>query len=109
MKELNKYTEEDLDILHFIHNNPKLSQRAISNKLGISLGKVNYCIKALIEIGFIKIENFTNAENKLKYIYILTPKGVSAKVQIALNFLERKQEEYEKLYNYVYESDESKK
>ena len=71
--------EDDLKVLHLVHNNPKISQRGIAQKMGFSLGKVNYCIKALTEVGFIKMQNFFKSQNKAGYLYLLTPKGVSEK------------------------------
>ncbi len=101
MKDIDKFTEDDLDIMHIIQNNPDLSQRIIANKLGISLGKVNFCIQSLVDAGFIKLKNFNNSENKIGYLYVLTPEGFSAKLSITKKFLEKKKNEYEKLYNYI--------
>ena len=95
--------EDDLKVLHLVHNNPKISQRGIAEKMGFSLGKVNYCIKALTEVGFIKCKTFLNHKNKAGYLYLLTPKGVSEKTALTKRFLENKQLEYEKLYNYFNE------
>jgi len=106
MKDLENFTEDDLDIMHIIENNPKLSQRVISNRLGISLGKVNFCIQSLVEVGFIKLNNFSKSDNKIGYMYVLTPEGVSAKLKIAKKFLAYKQDEYEKLYNYIHGSEQ---
>ena len=105
MKDIHNFTENDLDIMYIIENNPKLTQRVIANRLGISLGKVNFCIQSLVDVGFIKLKNFSNSENKLGYVYILTPKGAVAKLRIANKFLLKKQAEYEKLYNYIHESE----
>lgn len=104
MKDFENLTEDDLHIMHIIESNPELSQRVIANKLGISLGKVNFCIQSLAEIGYIKLKNFTYSKNKLGYMYVLTPKGVAAKLIIAKKFLANKQAEYEKLYNYIHGS-----
>ncbi len=76
---------------------PNLSQRALSRILGISLGKVNYCLKALIDKGWIKAKNFEQSRNKLAYTYILTPSGLEAKARVTARFLRRKISEYEKL------------
>ena len=65
MKDLDKLTEDDLDIMHIIDTNPELSQRVISNRLGISLGKVNFCIKSLVDVGFVKLKNFSKSDNKI--------------------------------------------
>ncbi len=95
-----KINEEYLKILHIIDKNPDVSQRGIAKSTNLSLGKVNYCIKALIEIGFVKLQNFSNSKNKSGYLYILTPKGVKEKTIITKNFLKRKQSEYENLCKY---------
>jgi len=103
MKDFQNFTEDELDIMHIIENNPELTQRVIANKLGISLGKANFCIQSLAEVGFIKLKNFSNSKNKMAYTYILTPEGSAAKMRIAKKFLAKKQAEYEKLYNYIHE------
>ena len=98
-----KINEDDLKVLHLVHNNPEISQRGIAEQMGFSLGKVNYCIKALTEVGFIKCKSFLNHKNKLGYLYILTPKGLNEKTALTKRFLQKKQLEYEKLYNYFHE------
>ena len=98
-----KINEDDLKVLHLVHNNPDISQRGIADQMGFSLGKVNYCIKALTEVGFIKCKSFLNHKNKSGYLYILTPKGLSEKTALTKRFLQKKQLEYEKLYNYFHE------
>lgn len=80
-----------------LNANPNLSQRQIASELGISVGKANYCIKALIDRGWIKARNFRNSENKLAYAYVLTPSGIRQKAQLTVRFLERKQHEFEEL------------
>ena len=80
-----------------LEQDPHLSQRALSNILGISLGKVNYCLKALAAKGWLKAENFKKSPNKFGYAYILTPSGLEAKARITTRFLRRKMDEYEKL------------
>ena len=95
-----KIKEDDLKVLHLVHDNPEISQRGIAQQVGISLGKVNYCIKALTEVGFIKLQNFSKSNNKSGYLYVLTPKGIKKKTILTKRFLEIKQLEYEKLYNY---------
>ena len=92
---------ESLDLLHIIENKSNLSQRQIAKEIGFSLGKVNYCLKALIDIGFIKINNFNTSNQKLKYTYILTPKGARHKVIITKKFIAKKMHEYEKLKKYI--------
>ena len=103
MPQNKKINEDSLKVLHLIDDNPNISQREISKEMGISLGKVNYCIKALIDIGFIKLKNFSNSKNKSGYLYILTPTGVKKKAGLVKRFLQTKQLEYEKLYNYFNE------
>ncbi len=94
-------SEECLDLLNFIHQNGNLSQRELSHKSGLSLGKVNYCIKALVDIGYLKIKNFQNSNNKTNYIYYLTPKGIISKTLIAKKFLQQKKQEYDKIKTYL--------
>jgi len=84
-------------VLRFIETNPEITQRALAKELGVSLGKINYCLQALIEKGWIKARNFKNSNNKLAYIYILTPKGIEQKAKITTQFLKRKIIEFEKL------------
>ena len=94
-------SEACLDLLHLIEKNPNISQRALAKKSGLSLGKVNYCIKALVKIGCIKMNNFKNSDSKLKYFYLLTPRGISYKTIITRKFLSQKQQEYDKLKAYL--------
>jgi EPS-associated MarR family transcriptional regulator len=99
-KEIN-ITEDQLDLMHIIQKDSKVSQRLISQNSGFSIGKVNYCLKALVDIGFIKIHNFNNSNNRLNYVYILTPKGVQEKTAITKQFIIKKKQEYDKLYSYI--------
>ena len=95
---LNKpISEELLDLMHILQTNPNISQRQIAKEIGLSTGKVNYCIKALIDTGFVKVVNFNNSSQKLKYSYILTPKGIQQKIIITKQFIAKKIQEYEKL------------
>ena len=96
-------SEACLDLLHLIEKNPNISQRALAKKSGLSLGKVNYCIKALVKIGYIKINNFKNSDSKLNYVYLLTPSGIINKTIITKKFLRQKQQEYDKLKSYLSE------
>ncbi len=80
-----------------LQNNPVVSQREIARELGVSLGAINYCLKALAEKGLVKIRNFRQSDNKTRYAYVLTPSGVAAKSRLARRFLERKLSEYEAL------------
>lgn len=84
-------------ILKILENNPAASQRAIARELGVSLGRVNFCLQALIEKGLIKVNNFRQNENKRTYIYLLTPKGFQEKARVTLRFLKVKLHEYEDL------------
>ncbi len=84
-------------ILKLVESQPEISQRELSKALGISLGKTNYCLKALIEKGTLKVSNFKNSKNKLAYMYLLTPSGIEEKSAITLRFLKTKIKEYEML------------
>ena len=86
-----------LRVLRTLEANPELSQRQLAAELGVSLGGVNYALKALIERGFVKAENFRKSGNKVAYLYVLTPRGVAEKASLATAFLGRKLEEYEVL------------
>ena len=89
--------QDHFDVLRRIQKNPKSSQRELAEELGFSLGKLNYCLKALKSKGLIKIENFKKNPNKLNYIYVLTPKGITEKTKLTLNFMKRKMAEYDEL------------
>ena len=89
--------QDHLNILRKIQKKPKSNQRKLAKELGFSLGKLNYCLKALKVKGLIKINNFKKNPNKLNYIYVLTPKGMSEKTKLTLNFMKRKFKEYEEL------------
>lgn len=89
--------EVTLQVMAHLEGNPRHSQREIAGKLGVSLGSVNYCIKELIKMGFIKVENFRKNSNKLGYAYLLTPSGVHEKASLTVSFLKRKQREYAEL------------
>lgn len=84
-------------VLHLLEKEPAMPQRELAKKLGISLGGVNYCLKALIEIGYIKADNFGKNTNKAAYLYLLTPQGFSEKSNLAAGFLKRKMAEYQAL------------
>jgi len=84
-------------IMRLLEENPEMSQRDLADKLGMSLGGLNYCLKALIDRGFVKLDNFQNSKHKLKYAYVLTPAGIAQKVAMTGRFLKRKMEEYEAL------------
>lgn len=84
-------------MLQFLETNPLSSQRILSTNLGLSLGKINYCMKMLIEKGLIKADNFKNNNNKIQYSYFLTPKGIKEKGRLTLQFIKIKTQEYEDL------------
>jgi len=90
-------SEAALNILKTIKDNPEVTQRQLSSSLGISLGKVNFLLRAFIERGLVKVDSFKNSNNKNAYLYYLTPKGVEAKARTTFLFLKRKMAEYEKL------------
>ena len=94
-------TEDQLDLMHIIEKDGKASQRVISQNSGFSIGKVNYCVKALIDIGFIKMHNFNSSNKKLNYVYILTPKGIQEKTAVTKQFIIKKKQEYDKLKSYL--------
>lgn len=84
-------------VMRAVSRNPEITQRELANELGISLGRVNYCLKALIEKGSIKVDNFRKSENKLRYTYLLTSQGIAEKTALTRQFLKRKLEEYDRL------------
>lgn len=86
-----------LRLLRYLEAHPQVSQRELAEHLGVSLGKANYCLKALIEKGLVKARNFKASHNKRAYLYILTPQGLEAKARITTRFLQRKMAEYEAL------------
>ena len=89
--------ETHFKLLKLLQDNPNMSQRELSRELGISLGKANYCLKALLDKGWIKVNNFRRNPRKLSYVYLLTPKGIEAKTSLTSQFLVRKIREYEAL------------
>tara|TARA_Y100000816_G_scaffold104677_1_gene72957 strand:+ start:3143 stop:3448 length:306 start_codon:yes stop_codon:yes gene_type:complete len=92
-----KNDPDQFNVLRKINSNPNLSQRDLANELNLSLGKINYCLKALKSKGLVKIQNFNKSKNKMGYAYILTPRGISEKTKITINFMKRKMKEYEEL------------
>ena len=89
--------QDEFNVLRSIKKKPQSNQRELAKELGFSLGKLNYCIKALKSKGLIKIENFKKNPNKINYIYVLTPKGIAEKTKLTMNFMKRKMKEYEEL------------
>lgn len=94
---IKKSKEDQFAVLRKIKNKPKSTQRELAKDLGFSLGKLNYCLKALRDKGLIKINNFSKNPNKINYIYILTPKGIAEKTKLTINFMKKKIKEYEEL------------
>ena len=92
-----KNKQDHFEILRKIQKKPNSSQRELADELGFSLGKLNYCLKALQTKGFVKIKNFSKNPNKLNYFYILTPKGLAEKTKLTLDFMQRKMKEYDEL------------
>ena len=89
--------QDHFNVLRKIQQKPESSQRELAEDLGFSLGKLNYCLKALKVKGLVKIKNFKKNPNKINYIYVLTPQGVSEKTKLTLNFMKRKMKEYDEL------------
>ena len=89
--------QDHFNVLRKIQKNPKSTQRELAEELGFSLGKLNYCLKALKNKGLIKINNFKKSNKKISFIYILTPKGLTKKIQLTLNFMKNNMREYDQL------------
>ena len=81
-------------VMRILQENPDLTQRELAEKLGVSVGGLNYCINALMDKGWVKMQNFQNSKNKFKYVYLLTPQGIAEKAALTRRFLERKMREY---------------
>ena len=92
-----KNDQDHFNVLRKINTKPKATQRELAKELGFSLGKLNYCLKALKTKGLVKINNFKNNPNKINYFYVLTPKGISEKTKLTINFMKRKMKEYDEL------------
>ena len=90
-------TDVQYKLMRLLEANPEQSQRDLARELGISLGKVNYCVQALVKKGWIKAANFTNSQNKAAYMYLLTPRGIEQKAILTARFLQLKMAEYEAL------------
>ena len=95
--ERNGNENENFSILRLIYNSPYITQRELAKYLGFSLGKLNYCLKSLHAKGLIKIKNFNKNPKKLNYLYLLTPKGISAKTKLTVRFMKKKLSEYDEL------------
>ena len=92
-----KLNQDYFEVLRKIEKKPSQSQREMASDLGFSLGKLNYCLKALKTKGFVKINNFKKNPNKINYLYILTPKGLAAKTDLTIVFMKRMMKEYDEL------------
>ena len=97
MKKKNFNNEDSFELLRHIQKKPDSNQRELAQDLGFSLGKLNYLLKALKDKGFIKLKNFSGNPKKIQYLYILTPKGISQKTELTINFMKRKMREYDEL------------
>jgi len=84
-------------VMRILQENPDLTQRELADQLGVSVGGLNYCLKALMDKGWVKMQNFQNSKNKFKYVYLLTPQGIAERVALTSRFLDRKMQEYEAL------------
>jgi EPS-associated MarR family transcriptional regulator len=96
-------TNDELEyrLLKWLQNNPNITQRQLASELGVSLGKINFLLKSLSQVGWIKLENFKRSDNKMGYAYLLTPAGLLEMTQITRSFLERKEVEYQQLENEI--------
>ena len=89
--------QDHFNVLRKINSKPKSTQRELARELGFSLGKLNYCLRALKNKGLIKMKNFDRNPNKINYIYVVTPRGIAEKTKLTLNFMKRKMQEYDEL------------
>lgn len=96
-KKINADEDTHLKLMRLLEQHPNITQRELAEHLGVSLGKTNYCIKALLDKGWLKIQNFQDSKRKLAYAYLLTPQGVIEKSAITVRFLQHKMDEYERL------------
>ena len=92
-----KDNPDHFNVLRKVQQKPESTQRELAEELGFSLGKLNYCLKALRKKGLIKMKNFGKNPNKINYIYVLTPRGIIAKTKLTINFMKRKMKEYDEL------------
>lgn len=97
MKYKDKESEMDLEIFRNIEDNPTVTQRQMAKELDVSLGKINYLVKSLIDKGSLIVDNFRTSDNKLGYLYVITPKGIEQRRKLTVLFLKRKAEEFDKL------------
>jgi len=96
-----KENQDHFELLRKIYKKPEVTQRVLANELGFSLGKLNYCLKALRTKGLIKIKNFKKNPKKLNYFYVLTPNGLAEKTSLTINFMKKKLKEYDELKNEI--------
>jgi EPS-associated MarR family transcriptional regulator len=96
-RQANVHEDTHFRIMRILQENPDLTQRELAEKLGMSVGGLNYCLNALIDKGLVKMQNFSSSKNKFKYVYLLTPMGIAEKVALTSRFLQRKMDEYEAL------------
>lgn len=94
---MNTPEEINLELLRRLESEPQVNQRSLAGSLGLSLGKANYCLKALVAKGLVKISNFRRSDNKMAYTYLLTPTGLQEKARLTIAFLKLRQQEYERL------------
>ena len=93
-----KNDQDQFEVLRKIQKKPKTSQRELANELGFSLGKLNYCLRALKKKGFVKLQSFQKSENKIKHLqYVVTPKGLAERTKLTIDFMKRKMREYDEL------------
>ena len=96
-KDLSLHDETHLKVLRLLESTPNINQRKLAESLGVSLGKTNFCLNALLDKGLVKMENFRTSTRKLNYAYLLTPSGIAEKAALTKRFLKRKMDEYEAL------------
>jgi EPS-associated MarR family transcriptional regulator len=96
-RQANQQEDTYFRVMRILHDSPDVTQRELAEKLGVSLSGLNYCLRALIDKGWVKIQNFSNSKNKLGYAYLLTPTGIVQKASLTNSFLQRKMQEYEVL------------
>ena len=104
-----KNEQDHFSVLRKIQNKPESTQRELAEELGFSLGKLNYCIDALKNKGLIKVKNFSQNKNKIGYVYLLTPKGISEKTKLTINFMKLKMKEYDELAKELVETQKKEK
>ena len=96
-RQANQQEDTDFRVMRILYDNPDITQRKLAEKLGLSVSGLNYCLKALIDKGWVKIQNFSNNKKKLGYAYLLTPTGIVQKASLTSGFLQRKMQEYKAL------------